>query len=67
MLGVSYYARMVTILEHYHQRQLELGHQEKVDAPPNSLKNSNVNLKEKTTEEKGVEVHSLTHNTLGVK
>ncbi len=35
------------------------------DAPPNSLKNSNVNPKVKITE--GVRVRSLTHNILGVK
>jgi len=57
----------VTILEHYHKSQLELGHQEKIDAPPNSLKDSNVNLKVKTTEEKGIEVHSLAHNTSRVR
>jgi hypothetical protein len=31
---------------------LELGHQENVDASPNFLKDSNVNLKVKTIEEK---------------
>jgi hypothetical protein len=35
------------------------------DAPPRSLKDSNVNPKVKTMEEVGV--HSLAHNTLGVK
>jgi hypothetical protein len=58
---------MVTILEHCHERQLELGHQEKIDAPPNSLKDSNVNVKVKTIEEKRIEVHSLAHNTSGVR
>jgi len=28
-LGVSCYARMETILEHYHERKPKLGHQEK--------------------------------------
>jgi hypothetical protein len=37
------------------------------DAPQNSLKDSNANLKVKTTEEKGVGVHSLARNTSGVK
>jgi hypothetical protein len=37
-----------------------------VDAPSNSLKNSNVSLKVKTTKEI-VRVHSLIHNTLGVR
>jgi hypothetical protein len=36
------------------------------DAPPNSLKDSNVSLKMKM-QEKGVGVCSLPHNTLGVK
>jgi len=35
------------------------------DAPAHSLKDSNANLKMKTLE-KGVGVHSLAHNTLGV-
>jgi hypothetical protein len=34
--------------------------------PPNSLKDLNANLKMKTTVE-GVGVHSLTHNTAGVR
>ncbi len=37
------------------------------DAPPNSLKNSNVNLKVKIVEEKRVGVHSLIRNTSGVR
>jgi hypothetical protein len=36
------------------------------DAPSHSLKYLNVNLKVKTTK-KGVKVHSLVRNTLGVK
>jgi hypothetical protein len=36
------------------------------DAPPHSLKDSNVNLKVKTTEE-GVGVHSLACSILGVE
>ncbi len=36
------------------------------DTPPNSLKDSNVNLNVKTTT-KRVRVHSLAHNTLGVR
>jgi hypothetical protein len=36
------------------------------DAPPNSLKDSNVSLKVKTTKER-IGVHSLVYNTLGVK
>jgi hypothetical protein len=38
----------------------------KIDAPPHSLKDSNASLKMKTMEE-GIGVHSLTHNTSGVK
>jgi hypothetical protein len=38
----------------------------KNDAPPNSLKDSNANLKVKTTKE-GIGVCSLAYNTLGVK
>jgi hypothetical protein len=34
-----------------------------IDAPPNSLKNSNASLKVKTMEEKGVGVCSLIHST----
>ncbi len=37
------------------------------DAPPNSLKNSNVNLKVKIVEEKRVGVHSLIRNTSRVR
>jgi len=37
------------------------------DAPPNSLKDSNVSSKVKTTEEEEVGVCSLTCNILGVK
>jgi hypothetical protein len=37
-----------------------------VDAPPNFLKDSNASTKMKTTE-KGIGVHSLTHNILGVR
>ncbi len=37
------------------------------DAPPLSLKDSNVSLKVKTTKEKGIKVWSLTCNTLGVE
>jgi len=37
------------------------------DAPPNSLKNSNANLKVKITEEKKVRVHSLVRNTSKVR
>jgi hypothetical protein len=33
-----------------------------IDAPPNSLKDSNVSLKVKTMEKEGVGVHSLAHN-----
>jgi hypothetical protein len=36
------------------------------DTPPHFLKDSNANLKMKTTE-KGIGVHSLVYNTLGVK
>jgi hypothetical protein len=35
------------------------------DAPPHSLKDSNVSPKVETTKEKQVGVHSLTHSTLG--
>jgi hypothetical protein len=38
-----------------------------VDAPPNSLKDSNVNLKVEIIEKEGVGVHSLTYNTLRVR
>jgi hypothetical protein len=38
-----------------------------IDAPPNSLKDSNVNPKVKIMEAKRVRVRSLIHNTLGVK
>jgi len=38
-----------------------------VDAPPHSLKGSNVNWKVKTTKEEGVGVCSLAYDTLGVK
>jgi hypothetical protein len=37
------------------------------DAPPHSLKDSNVNPKMKTTEEEGIGVRSLIHNTLKVE
>ncbi len=37
------------------------------DTPPNSLKDSNANLKVKTTDKKEVVIHSLIHNTSGVK
>jgi len=37
------------------------------DAPPNSLKNSNVNLKVKIAKKKRVGVHSLVRNTSGVR
>ncbi len=37
------------------------------DAPPHSLKDSNVSSKVKTTEEKRIEKHSLAYNTLGVE
>jgi hypothetical protein len=37
-----------------------------IDAPPHSLKDSNVSLKVKITEKKGVGVCSLTHSTSGV-
>jgi len=37
------------------------------DAPPHSLKDSNVSSKVKTTEEKRIEEHSLAYNTLGVE
>ncbi len=37
------------------------------DAPPNSLKDSNVNPKVKIMEEKGVRIHCLACNTFGVK
>jgi hypothetical protein len=38
-----------------------------VNASLNSLKNSNVNLKMETMEKEGIEIHSLTYNTSGVK
>ncbi len=38
-----------------------------LDAPPNSLKNSNACPKVKTMKEKGVGVHSLDCNTSGVR
>jgi hypothetical protein len=38
-----------------------------IDAPPNSLKDSNANLKVKKIEKKGVGVHSLIHSTLKVR
>jgi hypothetical protein len=37
------------------------------DTPPNSLKNSDASPKVKTMKEKGVEVHSLICNILGVR
>ncbi len=37
------------------------------DAPLHSWKESNVNLKVKTTEDEGVRVHSLVRNTSGGK
>jgi len=37
------------------------------DAPPNSSKNSNMNLKMKTMKKKGVGVRSLVRNILGVR
>jgi len=37
------------------------------DAPPHSLKDSNVSLKVKTTEEERIGVRSLTHNTSRVE
>jgi hypothetical protein len=37
------------------------------NTPSHSLKESNANLKVKTTEEEGVRVHSLARNTLGVE
>ncbi len=39
----------------------------KIDTPPNSWKDSNVNPKVKTTEEKGVRAHSLVRRTFGVR
>jgi hypothetical protein len=38
-----------------------------IDAPPHSLKNSNVSQKVETMEEEGVRVCSLTRNTLGLE
>jgi hypothetical protein len=38
-----------------------------IDAPPHSLKDSNVNLKMKTMEKEGIGVCSLVHNTLKVE
>jgi len=38
-----------------------------IDAPPNSLKDSNANPKVKTIKEKGIKVDSLIHNILGVR
>jgi len=38
-----------------------------IDAPPNSLKDSNANPKVKITEEKKIGVHFLVCDTLGVK
>jgi tRNA U55 pseudouridine synthase TruB len=38
-----------------------------IDAPPQSLKDSNASLKVKTTEKKGVEVRSLARNISRVK
>jgi hypothetical protein len=38
-----------------------------LDAPPNSLKDSNIGPKVKTTKEKKVGVHSLVRKTFGVK
>ncbi len=37
------------------------------DAPPHSLKDSNVSPKVETTKEKGIRVHSLTRNTSKVE
>jgi hypothetical protein len=38
-----------------------------INAPPHSLKDSNASPKVKTIKEKGIGVHSLMHNTLGVE
>jgi hypothetical protein len=38
-----------------------------LDAPPNSSKDSNMNLKMKTMKEKGIGVRSLIRNILGVR
>ncbi len=38
-----------------------------LDVPPNSLMDSTMNPKMKIVKGKGVEAHSLAHNTLGVK
>jgi len=54
----------------FSQRQLEILIKETTitnDAPSNSLKNSDENLKVETMEEERVKVCSLIRNTLGVK
>jgi hypothetical protein len=38
-----------------------------INAPPNSLKDSNASLKVKKMKEKKISVHSLIHNTSGVR